>query len=621
MSDSCRLLHSNETTSGFALFADESVVPSSSRVYEHNDAEVLTKQIGMLYLSSECSDVILIVENERIPAHRVILATRSEYFRAMLFGGLREQTEKEVTLLDTPLAAFKQLLRYIYTGRIPFTNLRLDQLLEIFQLVNKYGFTDLEQALCDYLKQSFHSTNIAMIYATASFYSISDLTNACLDYIDRRAEEVLQTEAFYQLSAPAVCNVLSRNSLCAMEICVFKAVARWLEVNNSPENVRSSLLNCVRLPLIKMDDLLTVVRPTNLIASDKLLDVIGDQSMKKNDESLYRGFKMLNVNIATKNWGARCIEGINRDCLLNEENQTSDLHTSHGLINPKEGIIVELGRPFIINSIQLQLTDKLQKSYSYYVEVGINREDWIRVADYTKYVCRGQQKLFFPQRVVKFIKVFCTRSTDCDFHLLSMKAMFSNEAFDYDPETTLLRPIHNVATIEKNANVIEGVSRKRNALLDGEREDYDWDSGYTCHQLGSGSIIINLPQPYLVNSMRLLLWDLDDRVYSFNIDVSSDNERWMRVIEATGLRSWQTLRFPTIPVVFIRIEGTFNSANEVFHCVHFECPMERDLCAPSDGLPPLAEEPTTLPVIYGNAPPFVGNSDENEELEVNENDA
>lgn len=37
-------------------------------------------------------------------------------------------------------------------------------------------------------------------------------------------------------------------------------------------------------------------------------------------------------------------------------------------------------------------------------------------------------------------------------------------------------------------------------------------------------------------------------------------------------KSWQLIRFSPRPVVFIRIVGTRNSANEVFHCVHFECP-------------------------------------------------
>lgn len=41
-----------------------------------------------------------------------------------------------------------------------------------------------------------------------------------------------------------------------------------------------------------------------------------------------------------------------------------------------------------------------------------------------------------------------------------------------------------------NLNVF--FSRSRNTLLNGDTKHYDWDSGYTCHQLGSGSILIQL---------------------------------------------------------------------------------------------------------------------------------
>jgi len=63
-------------------------------------------------------------------------------------------------------------------------------------------------------------------------------------------------------------------------------------------------------------------------------------------------------------------------------------------------------------------------------------------------------------------------------------------------------PKHNVATIQLSACVVEGVSRSRNALLNGDTRNYDWDSGYTCHQLGSGAIVVQLAQPYVVSSMR-----------------------------------------------------------------------------------------------------------------------
>lgn len=63
-------------------------------------------------------------------------------------------------------------------------------------------------------------------------------------------------------------------------------------------------------------------------------------------------------------------------------------------------------------------------------------------------------------------------------------------------------PDRNVATIACGASVIEGVSRSRNALLNGDTSNYDWDSGYTCHQLGSGAIVIQLAQPYMLGSLR-----------------------------------------------------------------------------------------------------------------------
>ena len=63
-------------------------------------------------------------------------------------------------------------------------------------------------------------------------------------------------------------------------------------------------------------------------------------------------------------------------------------------------------------------------------------------------------------------------------------------------------PTENVATIPHNAIVTEGVSRSRNALINGDIRQYDWDSGYTCHQLGSGCIVIQFPQPYIIGCMR-----------------------------------------------------------------------------------------------------------------------
>ena len=64
--------------------------------------------------------------------------------------------------------------------------------------------------------------------------------------------------------------------------------------------------------------------------------------------------------------------------------------------------------------------------------------------------------------------------------------------------------------------------------------------------------------------MRLLLWDCDDRYYSFYVEVSSNQRTWEMVANMSRERckSWQTLTFNPLPVVYVRIVGTDNSANE-----------------------------------------------------------
>lgn len=128
-------------------------------------------------------------------------------------------------------------------------------------------------------------------------------------------------------------------------------------------------------------------------------------------------------------------------------------------------------------------------------------------------------------------------------------------------------PISNVATVEMSANVVLGVSRARNALINGDYVAYDWDSGYTCHQLGSGEILIQLGQPYWLSTMRILLWDIDERLYSFYVETSTNRRTWDMAVDKRNeqLRSWQPLAFTPRPVVFIKIVGTYNTANEVIY--------------------------------------------------------
>ncbi|XP_061785317.1 BTB/POZ domain-containing protein 9 [Nerophis lumbriciformis] len=550
-------------------------------VSEIDHIHLLSEQLGPLALCEQYSDVTFIVEGKRFPAHNVILAARCHYFRALLYGGMKEsQPQAEICLEETQAEAFSMLLNYLYTGRASLSSAREEVLLDFLGLAHRYGLQPLEDSISDFLRTILHNNNVCLVFDVASLYSLSTLSAACCSYMDKHAPEVLNSDGFLTLSKTALLTVVRRDSFAASEREIFQALCRWCQqYAEGPET--QEVMAAVRLPLMTLTEMLNIVRPSGLLSPDDLLDAIKLRSESRNMDLNFRGMLIPEENIATMKHGAQVVKGELKSALLDGDTQNYDL--DHGFSrhpieeDGRAGIQVKLGQPSIINHVRLLLWDRDSRSYSYYIEVSMDELDWVRVVDHSKYLCRSWQNLFFTSRVCRYVRIVGTHNTvNKVFHLVAFECMFTNRSFTL--EQGLLVPTENVSTVAGCASVIEGVSRSRNALLNGDTRNYDWDSGYTCHQLGSGAIVIQLAQPFCVGSLRLLLWDCDERSYSYYIEVSSNQQEWTKVVDRTRLacRSWQTLKFDKQPASFIRIVGTHNTANEVFHCVHFECPAQLD---------------------------------------------
>nr|XP_060610064.1 BTB/POZ domain-containing protein 9 isoform X1 [Anolis sagrei ordinatus] len=569
-------------------------------VGEIDHVHILSDHVGVLMNGEEYSDVTFIVEKKRFPAHRVILAARCQYFRALLYGGMREsQPEAEIPLQDTTAEAFTMLLKYIYTGRATLRDEKEEVLLDFLSLAHKYGFPELEDSTSEYLCTILNIQNVCMTYDVASLYLLPKLTCMCCMFMDRNAQEVLSSEGFLSLSKPALLSIVLRDSFAAPEKDIFQALMNWCKQN--PKESHAEIMHAVRLPLMSLTELLNVVRPSGLLSPDAILDAIKVRSESRDMDLNYRGMLIPGENIATMKYGAQVVKGELKSALLDGDTQNYDL--DHGFSRHpidddcRSGIEIKLGQPSIINHIRILLWDRDSRSYSYYIEVSMDELDWIRVIDHSKYLCRSWQKLYFPARVCRYIRIVGTHNTvNKVFHIVAFECMFTNKTFTLEKglidledwricfveegtrksDSSYIFPTENVATVADCASVIEGVSRSRNALLNGDTKNYDWDSGYTCHQLGSGAIVVQLAQPYMIGSIRLLLWDCDDRSYSYYIEVSTNQQQWTMVADRTKVscKSWQVVTFDRQAASFIRIVGTHNTANEVFHCVHFECPAQ-----------------------------------------------
>ena len=114
------------------------------------DAALLSADLvdgaAALFGSGDYADVKFVVEGEPVPAHRLVLCLRSPYFRRLFAARATSAGLREVTVSSASGAAFRALLRYLYTGALDASALTRPQLLELFGHAGLYEVPGLREA-------------------------------------------------------------------------------------------------------------------------------------------------------------------------------------------------------------------------------------------------------------------------------------------------------------------------------------------------------------------------------------------------------------------------------------------------------------------------------------------
>uniref|UniRef100_K3WAD0 BTB domain-containing protein n=1 Tax=Globisporangium ultimum (strain ATCC 200006 / CBS 805.95 / DAOM BR144) TaxID=431595 RepID=K3WAD0_GLOUD len=154
---------------------------------------------------AEFSDVTFLIEGRAVYAHRAILATRSDHFRAMFTSGMRESREHEITLQHLRVPVFLALLEYLYVDAV---TVGPEMALELFAAADLYTLERLK-GLCELLVQKHMAIeNAAALFQSADELHASRLREICLAYMVRHFDQVTKTDAFANLSRDLILEVL-----------------------------------------------------------------------------------------------------------------------------------------------------------------------------------------------------------------------------------------------------------------------------------------------------------------------------------------------------------------------------------------------------------------------------
>ncbi|KAH3763437.1 E3 ubiquitin-protein ligase Ufd4 [Pelomyxa schiedti] len=131
------------------------------------------------------SDVTLIVgrtsPRERYRAHRIILATSSEFFRRLLLGEFKESTQYTIELkYPDPDHVFPILLQFMYTGTVDLTS---EIAIPLLSMADHYLVPDLQRACFNYIGSRIHRDNVLAMLEKAASFDAEDTVEKCLRVI------------------------------------------------------------------------------------------------------------------------------------------------------------------------------------------------------------------------------------------------------------------------------------------------------------------------------------------------------------------------------------------------------------------------------------------------------
>jgi speckle-type POZ protein len=174
----------------------------------------LGRHLGLLLHFTDVSgssDVSFSVGGETFRAHRAIVAARSPVLKSQLFGSVADDATG-ITLHDVQPAAFRILLRFLYTDTLPTdTDLNKDAesssatvtdlLQHLLAAADMYQLDRLKLMCAQKLWDRVSPENVAAMLGCAETHNCLELKKRCIDFfvVDKNFKSAVLTEGYSRL--------------------------------------------------------------------------------------------------------------------------------------------------------------------------------------------------------------------------------------------------------------------------------------------------------------------------------------------------------------------------------------------------------------------------------------
>ena len=217
--------------------------------------------------SATYNDVIIIAQNLRIVANKLVLGCFCPYFEEMLNNAEKDSyvTEIEVPVYD--VNTLRLIMDYFYTGTISINDHNVSSILE---QAHFFKLNEVMQFCFDYLKEGISCENCFTVRGQAKLYSNSSLECVATNFINNNFQHVINTNSFKQLNKPDLLDCLLRSTGVSIPASiVYEAAVSWTKYDvKSRSKCFHELLNVIDFEQLSLDFMQRSVASEELVQND-----------------------------------------------------------------------------------------------------------------------------------------------------------------------------------------------------------------------------------------------------------------------------------------------------------------------------------------------------------------
>ncbi|UJR34957.1 hypothetical protein I4U23_027735 [Adineta vaga] len=252
---------------------------STNKLIKTSDkhAKLVLENLNLLRQQKQLCDVVLIIDQNEIYAHRPILSACSPYFKAMFPGDLIQTQQIEIMIRDIDYCAMELLVDYCYTSRIIIDEQNVQILLPAATTLQ---IEEVQVTCCEFLQKRLNPNNCLSIRAFAETNSCQELLRVADRYAQQHFLNVKESEEFLLLPVNQLIDIISNDELnISSEEDVYLTVMKWISYDTEQrKQYLSKIFEHIRFPLMSARFLVGRVSSDPLIKADQICRDLIDEA-------------------------------------------------------------------------------------------------------------------------------------------------------------------------------------------------------------------------------------------------------------------------------------------------------------------------------------------------------